>query len=192
MQPADIANKQFKSTRIKEGYDQDEVDDFLDRVEVAYRDAYQQALSLEQDNAQLRNQVSRLTDAPTKQMAVIAPQQPTALVEKVLRVAEEAAEKHVDEAKAEADGIVRQAGGKGARIVEEASAAAREIRQKAEQTAKKIIDDGYAEKAKRFADLEARHGQVQAALEQMEARAQTVRNALAEMIEDYDRETGNG
>jgi DivIVA domain-containing protein len=34
--PADINRKQFGSTRLKEGYDQNEVDEFLDRVEEDY------------------------------------------------------------------------------------------------------------------------------------------------------------
>jgi len=190
--PADIANKQFATTRIKEGYDQDEVDDFLDRVEVAYRNAYQKSLSLEQDNAQLRNQVNRLTDAPTQQLSMQKPPQPTALVEKVLQVAEDAAAKHVAEAKEEADEIVRQAGGKAARLVEEATDAAKRAEEAAAAKAERIVNDGYAEKARKFAELEARHGQVQAALEQMEERAQKVRSTLAEMIEDYDREAKNG
>lgn len=35
MNPADIANKQFTTVRLREGYDEKEVDDFLDEVEAA-------------------------------------------------------------------------------------------------------------------------------------------------------------
>ena len=34
--PADINSKQFATTRLKEGYDQVDVDDFLDRVQADY------------------------------------------------------------------------------------------------------------------------------------------------------------
>jgi len=30
--PEDVRNKQFSTVRLKEGYDEDEVDEFLDRV----------------------------------------------------------------------------------------------------------------------------------------------------------------
>ena len=33
----DIVNKRFQSTKFREGYDQDEVDDFLDEVVVEMR-----------------------------------------------------------------------------------------------------------------------------------------------------------
>ena len=35
--PEDIVNKRFQSTKFREGYDQDEVDDFLDEVVVEMR-----------------------------------------------------------------------------------------------------------------------------------------------------------
>lgn len=35
--PEDIVNKRFTSTRLREGYDQDEVDDYLDEIVVEFR-----------------------------------------------------------------------------------------------------------------------------------------------------------
>ena len=35
--PEDVVNKRFQSTKFREGYDQDEVDDFLDEVVVELR-----------------------------------------------------------------------------------------------------------------------------------------------------------
>ena len=35
--PEDVVNKRFNPTKFREGYDQDEVDDFLDEVVVALR-----------------------------------------------------------------------------------------------------------------------------------------------------------
>ena len=35
--PEDIVNKRFQSTKFREGYDQDEVDDFLDEVVLEMR-----------------------------------------------------------------------------------------------------------------------------------------------------------
>ncbi|MCU1636745.1 MAG: cell division protein [Cryobacterium sp.] len=50
--PEDVVNKRFQSTKFREGYDQDEVDDFLDEVVVELR-------RLNQENEELR---ARLTE----------------------------------------------------------------------------------------------------------------------------------
>jgi DivIVA domain-containing protein len=51
--PEDVVNKRFESTKFREGYDQDDVDDFLDEVVVELR-------RLNQENDELRH---RLTSA---------------------------------------------------------------------------------------------------------------------------------
>ena len=48
--PEDVVNKRFQPTKFREGYDQDEVDDFLDEVVVELR-------RLGQDNEELRQRV---------------------------------------------------------------------------------------------------------------------------------------
>lgn len=47
--PEDVINKRFQPTKFREGYDQDEVDDFLDEIVVELR-------RLNQENADLREQ----------------------------------------------------------------------------------------------------------------------------------------
>ncbi len=49
--PEDVANKQFTSTRLKPGYDETEVDEFLDEVEAELTRLYR-------ENDELRNKVS--------------------------------------------------------------------------------------------------------------------------------------
>ena len=49
--PDDVVNKTFQPTKFREGYDQDEVDDFLDEVVNALR-------ALEQENADLKAKLS--------------------------------------------------------------------------------------------------------------------------------------
>ncbi|MGL4340531.1 MAG: DivIVA domain-containing protein [Rhodoglobus sp.] len=57
--PEDVVNKRFQPTKFREGYDQDEVDDFLDEVVVELR-------RLNQENEELRQRLvandSRLND----------------------------------------------------------------------------------------------------------------------------------
>ena len=55
--PEDVINKRFQPTKFREGYDQDEVDDFLDEIVVELR-------RLNQENAELRERLEG-ADAPT-------------------------------------------------------------------------------------------------------------------------------
>ena len=47
----DVLNKKFQPTKFREGYDQDEVDEFLDQIVEAMRD-------LENENAELKAKLS--------------------------------------------------------------------------------------------------------------------------------------
>ena len=64
--PEDVVNKRFQSTKFREGYDQDEVDDFLDEVVVELR-------RLTQENEELKAQLAAGGNAPAAQ-AFKAPQ----------------------------------------------------------------------------------------------------------------------
>ena len=48
--PEDVVNKRFQPTKFREGYDQDEVDDFLDEIVVELR-------RLNQENEDLRQRL---------------------------------------------------------------------------------------------------------------------------------------
>jgi len=62
--PEDVVNKRFQPTKFREGYDQDEVDDFLDEVVVELR-------RLNQENEELRQRLTQGGQAP--QAAAPAP-----------------------------------------------------------------------------------------------------------------------
>lgn len=55
--PDDVVNKRFSQTKFREGYDQDEVDDFLDEVVVELR-------RLTQENEELKAQLESGASAP--------------------------------------------------------------------------------------------------------------------------------
>ncbi|WEO79047.1 DivIVA domain-containing protein [Cryobacterium sp. SO2] len=63
--PEDVVNKRFQSTKFREGYDQDEVDDFLDEVVVELR-------RLTQENEELK---ARLSGGETPAPVSAAPAQ---------------------------------------------------------------------------------------------------------------------
>lgn len=64
--PEDVVNKRFQPTKFREGYDQDEVDDFLDEIVVELR-------RLHQENDELRKQ---LADGGSNTAAAPAPVAP--------------------------------------------------------------------------------------------------------------------
>lgn len=89
--PEDVVNKRFQPTKFREGYDQDEVDDFLDEIVVELR-------RLNQENDELRKKLAD-TGSSVPASAAAAP-----VVEKVPAPAkadkDEAREKAEAEAKA--------------------------------------------------------------------------------------------
>lgn len=200
--PADIENKRFGTTRFKEGYDPEEVDSFLDDAHAAMV-VLQRALDdAERRAAALQSQVQRLTEAPTTSVQAVS--SPSAVAEKLLAAAQTAAEQHEAEAKeaaakhvadgrADADRMINDAGAKSARMIEEATAAANAITDSAKAEAERIKNDGYAEKYRLFQELEVRHNTMSTAVNELENRGRSIREALAEAMNRYDsRAGGNG
>ncbi|MDI3331777.1 MAG: DivIVA domain-containing protein [Micrococcus sp.] len=64
--PEDVVNKRFQPTKFREGYDQDEVDDFLDEIVVELR-------RLNQENDELRRKVAELQSGGAAESTVPAP-----------------------------------------------------------------------------------------------------------------------
>ncbi|WP_440694286.1 DivIVA domain-containing protein [Clavibacter nebraskensis] len=64
--PEDVVNKRFQPTKFREGYDQDEVDDFLDEVVVELR-------RLHQENEELRQRLSSGESAPAATAVIDTP-----------------------------------------------------------------------------------------------------------------------
>src|SRR4051812_40334704 len=68
--PEDVVNKRFNPTKFREGYDQDEVDDFLDEVVVELR-------RLNQDNEELRQRLVQ-GEARVAELQAVASSAPSA------------------------------------------------------------------------------------------------------------------
>lgn len=94
--PEDVVNKRFQPTKFREGYDQDEVDDFLDEIVVELR-------RLNQENDELRKKLAELGAGTPASSAAAAP-----VVEKVPAPVKADKEKE-DRAKAEAEAKAAEA-----------------------------------------------------------------------------------
>jgi len=141
--PEDVVNKRFQSTKFREGYDQDEVDDFLDEIVVELR-------RLNQENDELRQRLvaadARIAElqrggavsaAPMEAPAPAVVAAPVPVVEAPAPVAVEASadtnnllqlarrlhEEHVREGVVKKEQLIAEGQAEAARIVAEATSA---------------------------------------------------------------------
>lgn len=71
--PEDVVNKRFQSTKFREGYDQDEVDDFLDEIVVELRRLTQENDELRQRSVAADARIAELQRGGGSQVAMEAP-----------------------------------------------------------------------------------------------------------------------
>src|SRR3954465_3114447 len=112
--PEDVQNKRFTTVRFKEGYDEEEVDAFLDEVEAELR-------RLLGENEQLRRAPKPAAPAPAPPPPPAPPpapapaapgvpeEQPQEAALRTLLLAQRTADEAIAEAKAEAEQIVSSA-----------------------------------------------------------------------------------
>ena len=111
--PEDVRNKQFSTVRMKEGYNEDEVDAFLDEVEA-------ELTRLHRENDELKAKVSQLGQQPAPAAAPEAPGPapaptpapavaPSAEAVRMLELAQKTADEHVASARVEANRLLAEA-----------------------------------------------------------------------------------
>ncbi|MGE3812547.1 MAG: DivIVA domain-containing protein [Candidatus Nanopelagicales bacterium] len=115
--PEDVRNKQF-STAKRKGYEMDEVDAFLDQVEVEIG-------NLHRENADLRGRTAAAEQAAAQAAAAPPPPPPAppapdhnAEAVAMLALAQKTAEEHKAKAKAEADALIADARTKAAELAQ--------------------------------------------------------------------------
>jgi DivIVA domain-containing protein len=132
--PEEVVNKRFTIVKFREGYDQDEVDDFLDEVVVELR-------KLGGENEELRQQLeaakAQAQSAPAASAAdfpvapVVAAAVPSAAdasnSHSLLELARKLHEEHVREGLTKRDQLIRDGQENAARLVRDAEAQARAV-----------------------------------------------------------------
>jgi len=132
--PEDVVNKRFQQTKFREGYDQDEVDDFLDEVVIELR-------RLTAENDELKAKLS-VANAKAEEVAVSTPAFPEASIvaaaavpsaaaaensHSLLELARKLHEEHVREGLTKRDQLIRDGQENASRLVRDAEAQARAI-----------------------------------------------------------------
>jgi DivIVA domain-containing protein len=137
--PEDVVNKQFQQTKFREGYDQDEVDDFLDEVVVELRRLIQENQDLQERLSQAESGApasAPAESAPTPEPVAAAPvAEPVPAPVQVTPVPDESEssnsllvlarrlhDEHVREGAEKRDQLIAEGNATAARVVAEAEA----------------------------------------------------------------------
>src|SRR5690606_30501116 len=157
--PQDVQDKQFATVRLKEGYDMEEVDDFLDEVQAELE-------RLHRENEELRDKLAAVTrggglaaaeslptrqeDSPRPAPPAVAPAAeatsvaghgggpPSDAAAKVLALAQKTADELVADAKEEADRLLSDARQRAEKIDAEIKAKVSKIESEARQRAEQM------------------------------------------------------
>lgn len=123
--PEDILAKRFQVTKFREGYDQDEVDDYLDEVVIELRRVLGENEELRLRSTLPQDSAPQVTPFPT----AVDPAAPegTDASRSIIELAQKLHADHVQEGRIKREQIVRDAQKQAARIVRDAEAQAREV-----------------------------------------------------------------
>ena len=164
--PEDVQNKRFSTVRFKEGYDEEEVDAFLDEVEAELR-------RLLGENSDLRSRPASAAPAtpaaaPTPAPAAPAPpaEEPNEAALRTLLLAQRTADEAIAQAKAEAEELV----------------AAAKVR------ASSIESEAQAQHAQAMAELQRQRSTLEAQIEELRAFEREYRTRLKAYLESQLRD----
>ncbi|WP_460773429.1 DivIVA domain-containing protein [Microbacterium sp. GXF7504] len=138
--PDDVVTKQFQHVRFKEGFDPDEVDDFLDEIVVEWRKTIAENEELKAKLAAYESGETPAAAAPAEEPAAAEPaaeapaaasaEAPTAAATTdaagIIELAQRLHDEHVAEGKAQRDQLISDAKAQAASIVAEAEAKGRD------------------------------------------------------------------
>jgi DivIVA domain-containing protein len=140
--PDDVVTKQFQHVRFKEGFDPDEVDDFLDEIVVEWRKALAEneelkaRLAAYESGEQPAAAAQPAAEAPAEPVVadvpapaaapVAASADPASTSAGIIELAQRLHDEHVAEGKAQRDQLISEAQSRAAAIVAEAEAKGRD------------------------------------------------------------------
>lgn len=179
--PEDVVTKQFQHVRFKEGFDPDEVDDFLDEIVVEWRKTIAENEELKARVAELEAAASA---APAPAAAPVAEPEP---VEAPAAEAEAVAEPEpvVDETPAPAAAPVAGGAAASAGIIELAQRLHDEHVAEGEAQRDKLIADAQAQAAAIVSEAEAKGRDEMARLDSERATLETRISELRQFERDY-------
>ena len=128
LSPEDILAKRFQVTKFREGYDQDEVDDYLDDIVVELRKILSDNEALRTKSALPAEDEVAVTPFPVASDPVVpTADEDTDQSRSIIELAHKLHADHVQEGRVKRDQILKDAQVQAARIVRDAEAQAREV-----------------------------------------------------------------
>lgn len=177
----DVVNKQFQPTKFREGYDQTEVDDFLDEIVAEFKRLIALNEQLESENAELRAGGAAAAAAPAADTPEAAAT-PSSVEEPA------AAPEAADAAATSAAGVLAMA----QRLHDEHVAAGEqrstELVAEAEATATRLVSDAEEQKARTLEALAEEKAGLEGEVEQLRSFETDYRSRLTSYIEGQLRE----
>ncbi|PSL04214.1 DivIVA domain-containing protein [Haloactinopolyspora alba] len=219
--PEDVQNKEFTTVRLREGYDMQEVDEFLDEVEA-------ELARMQRENDELRDKLGAVTrgggvaasaepgQAQRQPEAPSSPQappsastpaastsgtgaaaqgsggQPSDAAAKVLALAQKTADELVADAKSEADRLMSEAKSRSEKLDSETKAKAAKIEQDARQRAESIEQEVQQRRTQVFGKLESDRADLERELETLRAFEREYRSRLKSYLERELRKLETG
>lgn len=134
--PDDVVTKQFQHVRFKEGFDPDEVDDFLDEIVVEWRKTIEENVELKAKLAALESGEAAAPAPVVEPVAAVPVVAPAPVVPaadanvptqsaSIIELAQRLHDEHVAEGKAQRDVLIAEAQEQATRIVSDAEATGR-------------------------------------------------------------------
>lgn len=201
--PEDVVNKRFQPTKFREGYDQDEVDDFLDEIVVELR-------RLNQENDELRRKLAEATSGVAPQTSAIpAPVSASTQTEEVKEEPKEDEPKKAEPAKAEpevvqpAAPVAAAASGASAESAAGVLAMAQKLHDEyvnagveqrdkilaeAQMEASSLVNDAHEKSRKTLGNLEQQKDALERKIEQLRGFERDYRSRLKAYIEGQLRD----
>ncbi|MGH8776763.1 MAG: DivIVA domain-containing protein [Jiangellaceae bacterium] len=199
--PEDVQNKEFTTVRLREGYDMQEVDEFLDEIE-------SELSRMHRENEELRDKLAAVTrggglvsaaetlGGPARQVEspkpppaapVAAPatigQPPTEAAAKVLALAQKTADELVADSKLEADQLLAEARSRAEKIDAESSAKVSKIEHDARTRADALDREAQQRHQQAVGKLEAEREQLDNQVENLKAFEREYRSRLKAYLE---------
>jgi DivIVA domain-containing protein len=212
--PEDVQEKQFSTVRLKEGYDMEEVDDFLDEVQAELE-------RLRRENDELRDKLAAVTrgggligsaeplpprpgEGPKSVPASVMPPsseaahaagaqgQPSEAAAKVLALAQRTADELVADAKAEADRLLTDAQQRAEKIDAEIKAKISKLETEARQKAETIEREAAQRKQDVFGALEQECAQLERRRDELRDFEREYRSRLKAYLQSELRKLETG
>ncbi|GAB6858350.1 DivIVA domain-containing protein [Microbacterium xylanilyticum] len=127
--PDDVVTKQFQHVRFKDGFDPDEVDDFLDEVVLEWRKALDENAELKAKLAAYESgekAAAPVAEAPAAAAPAAEGGAPAAATAGIIKLAQRLHDEHVAEGKSQRDQLIADAKAQASKIVAEAEQKSRE------------------------------------------------------------------